>query len=191
MDAIQVRQHPKFLAIDIVLGRTDLPLTTNGILRMHEAAKALVGEDRLITSSTITQIFVSPRKRAHQTLSILGLPSDIPVCETPALAEWDYGDYEGITSNDIKKSRPDGTWNIWYDGCPGGESPADIEKRVDALIKDIREIHKNAMENGKHGDVLCVAHAHILRSFTARWLGVPVAAGRHFLMDAGGVGVLW
>jgi sedoheptulose-bisphosphatase len=158
---------------------------------MQGAANALVGEDRLITSSTIVQIFVSPRKRAHQTLEILGLPKSIPVCETPALSEWDYGDYEGIVTNDIKKSRPGGTWDIWTDGCPGGESPEDIQKRVDVLIKDIREIHKRAIETGENGDVLCVAHAHILRSFTARWLGVPVSAGRHFLLDAGGVGVLW
>ena len=158
---------------------------------MHEAAKALVGEDRLITSSTITQIFVSPRQRAKETLSILGLPKDIPVCETQSLAEWDYGDYEGITTEAIKASRPSGTWDIWYDGCPGGESPQDIEKRVDSLIKDIGKIHKKAVEDDKSGDVLCVAHAHILRSFTARWLGLPVASGRHFLLDAGGVGVLW
>jgi sedoheptulose-bisphosphatase len=158
---------------------------------MREAAKALVGEDRLITSSTITQIFVSPRQRAKETLSILGLPKHIPVCETKSLAEWDYGDYEGITTDAIKASRPSGTWDIWQDGCPGGESPQDIEKRVDSLIKDIREIHKKAVEEDKPGDVLCVAHAHILRSFTARWLGVPVAGGRHFLLDAGGAGVLW
>ena len=172
-------------------GRTDLPLTQNGIHRMHEAAKALVGEDRLLTSSTITHIFVSPRQRAKQTLSLLGLPSHIPVTVTQALAEWDYGDYEGVTTADIKASRPDGKWDIWIDGCPGGESPQDVSERVDVLIRDIREIHKNAMEEGKFGDVLLVAHAHILRSFTARWLGEQVCAGRHFLLDAGGVGVLW
>jgi len=158
---------------------------------MQESAKALVGEDRLITSSTITQIFVSPRRRAKETLSILGLPKNIPVCETKSLAEWDYGDYEGITTDAIKASRPSGRWDIWHDGCPGGESPEDIEKRVDSLIKDIKEVHKFAVEEDKPGDVLCVAHAHILRSFTARWLGLPVAAGRYFLLDAGGAGVLW
>lgn len=158
---------------------------------MQAAAKALVGEDRLITASTITQIFVSPRQRAHQTLSILGLPSSVPVCETQALAEWDYGDYEGVTTDAIKASRPGGKWDIWVDGCPGGESPQDISTRVDKLIGDIRDIHRKAMEEGTPGDVLCVAHAHILRSFTARWLGVPVSAGRHFLLDAGGAGVLW
>lgn len=158
---------------------------------MHEAAKALVGEDRLITPNTLTQIFVSPRQRAKQTLSILGLPSHIPVCETNALTEWDYGDYEGITTNEIKASRPSKTWDIWIDGCPGGESPADVGKRVDFLIKDIREIHKKAFESDNLGDVVLVAHAHILRSFTARWLGLSVSAGRHFLLNAGGVGVLW
>src|SRR5579871_5741690 len=124
------------------IGRTDLPLTANGVRRMQEAAKALVGEDRLLTASTIIQIFVSPRQRAKQTLSILGLPSHIPVQETQALAEWDYGDYEGITTADIKASRPDGKWDIWLDGCPGGESPQDISDRVDGLIRQIREIHK-------------------------------------------------
>lgn len=193
MDVIQVPSplFPYHHVIDIVPGRTDLPLTANGVRRMQAAAKALVGEDRLITSSTITQIFVSPRQRAHQTLSILGLPSSIPVCETQALAEWDYGDYEGVTTDAIKASRPSGKWDIWVDGCPGGESPDDISTRVDKLIQDIREIHKKAIEEGTPGDVLCVAHAHILRSFTARWLGVPVSGGRCFLLDAGGAGVLW
>ena len=158
---------------------------------MHEAAKALVGEDRLVTTSSLSQIFVSPRKRAHQTLAILNLPSHIPVTETPALAEWDYGDYEGITTAAIKGSRPGGTWDIWNDGCPGGESPEDVTRRVDGLIATIRQIHKDAYTNGKYGDVVLVAHAHILRSFTARWLDEPVAGGRHLLLDAGGVGVLW
>jgi sedoheptulose-bisphosphatase len=183
--------HPVTTSIELSPGRTDLPLTQNGVRRMQEAAKALVGEDRLLTSSTITQIFVSPRQRARQTLSILELPTHIPICETKVLAEWDYGIYEGITTNEIKASRPSGRWDIWYDGCPGGESPDDIATRVDVLIKDIREIHKKAVEEDKNGDVLCVAHAHILRSFTARWLGLPVSAGRHFLLDAGGVAVLW
>jgi sedoheptulose-bisphosphatase len=158
---------------------------------MQEAAKALVGEDRLLTTSTITHIFVSPRQRAQKTLSILGLPSQIPVTVTQALAEWDYGDYEGITTDAIKASRPSGTWDIWKDGCPGGESPEDIEKRVDGLIAQITEIHKNATEKNENGDVVLVAHGHILRSLTSRWLRLPVSAGHHFLLDAGGVGVLW
>lgn len=158
---------------------------------MQEAAKALVGEDRLVTTSTLTKIFVSPRKRAHETLAILSLPSHIPVVETSALAEWDYGDYEGVTTADIKASRPGGKWDIWKDGCPGGESPEDVTKRVDGLIEEIRGIHRDAFEKDDNGDVVLVAHAHILRSFTARWLSTPVSAGRHFLLDAGGVGVLW
>ena len=174
----------------LMAGRTDLPLTKNGVRRMQEAAKALVGEDRLITSSTICQIFVSPRKRARQTLGILGLPDSIPVKETQALAEWDYGDYEGVTTEEIKKSRPNGKWDIWIDGCPGGESPQDVSDRVDGLIRKIREIHKKALKEDVCGDVLLVAHAHILRSFSARWLVEPVSGGRHLLLDAGGVGVL-
>jgi sedoheptulose-bisphosphatase len=158
---------------------------------MREAAKALVGEDRLLTTSTLVQIFVSPRQRAKQTLAIFGLPSHIPVTETQELCEWDYGDYEGVTTSDIKKSRPNGEWDIWKDGCPGGESPKDVSRRVDGLIAKIREIHMDAKKEDKFGDVVLVAHAHILRSFTARWLNLDISAGRHFLLDAGGVGVLW
>jgi probable phosphoglycerate mutase len=157
---------------------------------MQEAAKALVGEDRLLTTSTITQIFVSPRKRAQQTLRILNLPSSVPVSTTPLLAEWDYGDYEGISTEEIKQRRG-GSWDIWKDGCPGGESPLDVQKRVDQLIGEIRGIHKRAEEEDRCGDVVVVAHAHVLRCFTARWLGLPVETGRSFLLDAGGVGVLW
>jgi probable phosphoglycerate mutase len=157
---------------------------------MQEAAKALVGEDRLLTTSSITQIYCSPRQRAQQTLKILSLPSTVPVTITPLLCEWDYGDYEGITTNEIKERRG-GSWDIWKDGCPGGESPEDVQKRVDTLIEEIRRVHREAEEQDRCGDVVLVAHAHILRSFTARWLGLPVAAGRSFLLDAGGVGVLW
>lgn len=107
------------------------------------------------------------------------------------MAEWDYGDYEGITTDEIRASRPGGKWDIWKDGCPGGESPDDIAERCDGLIEQIREIHRKAVEGEVNGDVLCVAHAHILRSFAARWLGVRVSGGRHFLLDAGGAGVLW
>jgi sedoheptulose-bisphosphatase len=189
MDGIQVRRAEMTALIS--LGKTDLPLTPNGIKRMQEAAKALVGEDRLVTSSTLAEIFVSPRQRAQKTLSILNLPSSIPVTVTDALAEWDYGDYEGVTTDDIKKSRESGTWDIWKDGCPGGEMPEDVEKRVDRLIKHVKEIHKNAIDEDTKGDVVLVAHGHILRSLTARWLDLPIGAGHHFLLDAGGVGVLW
>lgn len=150
-----------------------------------------MGEDRLLTSSTITQIFVSPRQRAKQTLSILGLPKSIPVTVTDALAEWDYGDYEGVTTEDIKKSRESGTWDIWKDGCPRGEMPEDVKKRVDGLIETVREIHQKAVDEDENGDVLLIAHGHILRSLTARWLMLPISAGHLFLLDAGGVGVLW
>jgi sedoheptulose-bisphosphatase len=172
------------------VGRTDLPLTPNGVKRMNEAAKALVGEDRLISCSTLSHIFVSPRLRAKQTLSILNLPSRIPVTETEALAEWDYGDYEGVATEEIKRSRPDGKWEIWTDGCPGGESPAAIAARVDGLIARIQRMQAQAVEEKRVCDVLLVAHGHVLRALTARWLGMSVAAGRNFLLNAGGVGAL-
>lgn len=115
---------------------------------------------------------------------------------TPAIAEWDYGEYEGLTSKTIREQRlargEDPHWDIWHDGCPGGESPQQINKRLDALIEEIRERwHKRAMQNeGVPTDVLVVAHGHILRAFAARWVGRDVSENPNLILEAGGVGTL-
>lgn len=132
---------------------------------------------------------------------------------TDAIREWDYGDYEGLTSAQIREQRRaaagggqqgggDGEWDIWRDGCPGGESPADVTRRLDGLIKDIRErFHAGAMaakQKEKKGegkapaaaDVLLVAHGHILRAFAMRWIGRELTDGVNLLLEAGGVGTL-
>lgn len=120
------------------------------------------------------------------------------VTVTDKIREWDYGDYEGITSKEIRALRAErglGSWDIWRDGCPGGESPEDIIERVDALIDEIRQQHhqpyigKDEDEAGCSGDVLVVAHGHILRAFAMRWVDKPLAETR-FIMEAGGVGTL-
>lgn len=120
------------------------------------------------------------------------------VTVTPLIREWDYGAYEGITSAQIRAQRAAAgvttPWDIWTDGCPGGESPSDIIARVDELIREIREKYHTPVigqPKGKtvNGDVLVVGHGHILRAFAIRWIGMPLSES-HFIMEAGGVGTL-
>lgn len=174
--------------------------------------------------------YVSPRTRAQRTLELLeiGCRERLPWNEqrkhekdepirteakvqvTEAVREWDYGDYEGLTSKQIEEDREKKglpPWNIWTDGCPGGEyvvmncsivqlltsnrSPDDIVRRLDAVIADIREkYHRQCFENpGDSGDVLIVAHGHILRAFAMRWIGKPLTE-TSLILEAGGVGTL-
>ncbi|KAF5707255.1 2,3-bisphosphoglycerate-dependent phosphoglycerate mutase [Fusarium globosum] len=197
-------------------GLTDIPLTANGEKRVRATGKALVGPDRLIAPKKIAHIYVSPRKRAQRTFELLNLGLNRPLpwtphgapngtglqCEaevevTDYIREWDYGDYEGITTPEIRKIRAEqgikGSWDIWKDGCPGGEAPHDVTRRLDQLIEEIREkYHKPAMDKGSDqcGDVLLVAHGHILRAFAMRWAGYALREGPTFLLEAGGVGTL-
>ncbi|KAK2612639.1 Sedoheptulose 1,7-bisphosphatase [Conoideocrella luteorostrata] len=199
-------------------GRTDIPLTENGEKRVRATGKALVGDDRLIVPHKLVHIYVSPRKRAQRTFELinLGISGDLPwqahgasepnglqcrakVEVTEDIREWDYGDYEGITSPEIRKIRADkgidGMWDIWRDGCPGGESPNQITERLDRLIRQIRDKwHEPAigqpMDSNVHGDVLIVAHGHILRALAMRWAGKSLQDGPAFLLEAGGVGTL-
>ncbi|KAK4102781.1 phosphoglycerate mutase-like protein [Parathielavia hyrcaniae] len=200
-------------------GSTDIPLTAAGEKRVVATGKAMVGNDRLIAPAKLAHIYVSPRLRAQRTLELLNvvnrdqLPWEAhgePFCEggrkceakievTEDIREWDYGDYEGITSPQIRELRKQqglgSNWDIWRDGCPGGESPADIAHRLDRLIKEIREkwhapaMSKQAAE-GVNGDVLIVAHGHILRAFAQRWANQSLHGGPTFLLEAGGVGTL-
>jgi len=126
-------------------GTSDIPLTANGEKRIRATGRALVGEDRLIVPRNLAHIYVSPRKRAQRTLELLGFDSQEPLpwqahgavetggehCATRAkvevtesIREWEYGDYEGVTSKEIRERRKasgEGEWDIWRDGCPGGE----------------------------------------------------------------------
>ncbi|OJJ04915.1 hypothetical protein ASPVEDRAFT_137061 [Aspergillus versicolor CBS 583.65] len=196
-------------------GMTDLALTENGEKRIKSTGKALVGNDRLIAPKKLVHVYVSPRSRAQRTLELLdiGCRERLPWTEkrkpeaeepirtearvevTEAVREWDYGDYEGLTSKQIREQRAERgeqPWDIWRDGCPGGESPDDVIKRLDALIADIREqYHKPCFESGESGkgDVLVVAHGHILRAFAMRWTGRPLTETA-LILEAGGVGTL-
>jgi len=197
-------------------GSTELPLTESGEQRILATGKALVGKQRMIDPDSLLHIYVSPRKRAQRTLELLhlGCHERLPWAEqnadhpvhascgekikvqvTEDIREWDYGEYEGLTSQTIREQREKNgqpAWNIWRDGCPGGESPTQVTERVDRLIADIRRrFHQPAMEtNSQKSDVLVVAHGHILRAFATRWIGKNLTDGVSLLLEAGGVGML-
>jgi broad specificity phosphatase PhoE len=143
---------------------TDLPLTADGEQQAEQLKPVLAGR-------RFAAVISSPRIRATRTAEIAGLTvTDID----DDLAEWRYGDYEGITSDEIRESDPD--WDLWRDGCPGGERPADVGARLDRVLAKSRRLLDR-------GDVVLVAHGHSLRVATARWLGQPVAAGALYLLD--------
>ncbi|KAI9838983.1 MAG: hypothetical protein M1819_004191 [Sarea resinae] len=197
---------------------TELPLTENGQRRISATGKALVGHDRLIVPSRLAHVYVSPRRRSRQTLELLhlGCKEKYPWQETRThgdedvrtdaktevsedIREWDYGDYEGMVTPDIREKRKkeglEGTWDIWRDGCPGGESPKEVTDRLDRLIDDIRtRFHAQALQHpkgdGPPGDVLLVAHGHILRAFAMRWTKKNLEDNPAMLLEAGGVGTL-
>lgn len=138
--------------------RTDLPLTPRGEDQARALGTALAGH-------TFAAVFASPRLRARRTAELAGLAV---TAIDDDLAEWDYGQYEGITTDEIRESRPD--WNIWRDGCPGGETPDQVAARLDRVLARIRPVLAG-------GDVALVAHGHSLRVAAARWVGCPVGTG--------------
>src|SRR5487761_1069952 len=156
-------------------GRTDVPLTPRG----EEIASALA---KVISRRRIRAAFTSPAKRAVRTAELAGLADAKP---DPDLWEWDYGGYEGRTPADIRKERPG--WYLWRDGViPGdaahpGESIEQVGTRADAVLGKVRPLL--ARDDG--GDVVLVAHGHVLRVLTARYLGLEPAAGRLFRLDTG------
>jgi len=151
-------------------GRTDLPLTPDGESMARRLAPYL-GRIRF------AQVFTSPRLRARQTCELAGWGAVAHV-ELNA-AEWDYGDDEGRRSDDICRERPG--WDIWQDGCPGGETPADVAARADRLIARLRTLS---------GNVLLFSHGQFGRVLAARWIGLPTAEGRHFALDPASISVL-
>ena len=151
-------------------GRTDLPLLPVG----RKQAEAL---RTLLSRWSFRLVLQSPRARAIETCRLAGLgPGAVT---DPDLAEWDYGIYEGLTTAEILEQNPG--WDLWRDGAPGGESPAAVEARVDRVIAKVRSAP---------GDVVCVAHSHLLRALGARWVGLPVEGGRYFTLDPASMSIL-
>ena len=151
-------------------GRTDLPLTEEG----REQAR-LVGE--ALRGRTFGLVLTSPLRRAHETAELAGFGAAAQVRED--LGEWDHGEYEGRTTKEIRSERPD--WSLWRDGAPGGESPADVGRRADRVVEEIRAAGV---------DTLVFGHGHQLRVLAARWLGLQPAEGRLFALDTGTVSAL-
>lgn len=151
-------------------GVTDIPLTEDG--RRH--AEALGSR---LTGREFAAVFTSPMQRARETCRLAGLGDRAVVREE--LREWDYGEYEGRTTPDIRETVPG--WSVWTHGCPGGESPEQIGARCDELIAELVQAE---------GDVVCFAHGHILRVLGARWMGIPPARGANLLLSTGTLSVL-
>ena len=144
-------------------GLTDLPLTERG----ERNARSL--KERL-SALSFAKVFTSPLQRVTRTCELAGFGDRAEIDRD--LVEWDYGDYEGRRTLDIHKERPD--WQLFYDGCPGGESPADVGVRADSIIQRVRAVDD---------DVLVFSSGHFLRVFAARWLGLEVAIGRCFMLS--------
>lgn len=153
-------------------GRTELELTDTGRAQAKTVAETL-GELELADPVVIS----SPRKRAVSTAEIAGLTIDEI---SPLLAEWDYGDYEGLTTKQIQEVDPD--WLVWTHGCPGGESVAEISDRADTALA-------LALQHMAARDVLFVGHGHFSRAVIARWLQLPLVEGSRFGMAAASIAV--
>jgi broad specificity phosphatase PhoE len=148
-------------------GRTDIPLTSNGREEARRVGSLLVGR-------TFAWVLSSPLTRALETCRLAGMGEAVET--TDDLMEWDYGQYEGLTTAEIRKGNP--RWSLWLDGAPGGETASDVAVRVDTVIKEARE---------QDGDVLVFAHGHVLRVLAARWLGLSPSEGRLFALHPAAV----
>jgi len=149
---------------------TDLPLTSRG----REDALRL---RRYLCQLELMHVFTSPMLRARETCKIIGLGL-LPDIDSD-LAEWNYGDYEGLTTGEIQQQVPG--WMVFSNGCPGGETPRDVGRRADQMIAKARAVP---------GDVAMFSHGHFLRVLTARWLHLSPSNGQHFLLDTATLNVL-
>jgi len=151
-------------------GRTDIPLTEQG----EQEARNLIP---WLRSIRFDRVFTSPRQRAHRTCALSGLGAAAEI--EPDLAEWDYGEYEGKRSVDIRKIRPG--WNAFQDGCPGGEMPSDVAARADRLIARLAPME---------GNIALFSHGEFGLVLAARWIGLPVIEGQHFSLSTASLSCL-
>ena len=151
-------------------GRTDVPLNEAG----EEHARQLA---EVLPPVSSVRVFTSPLQRASRTCALAGFGAAAQI--DTDLLEWDYGQYEGKTTAEILRERPG--WELFRDGCPGGESPQDVAARADRFVRRVRELGR---------DVLAFSSGHVIRMIAARWLGLPPATGRCFFCRPGSVGEL-
>lgn len=154
-------------------GTTDLPLTDGGRALTEHLHDRLAGEP-------FGRVLTSPLRRATETCEIAGFRAKAEICDD--LVEWDYGTYEGRTTADIRCEQPG--WDLWRDGAPGGESPADVAARLDRVVASL----VRSCEQGH--DVLVFGHGHGLTALAIRWLELPIVHGRHLELGTGSVSTL-
>lgn len=154
-------------------GRTDLPLTARGeqqALRLREP----------LSRVRFSHVWSSPLQRARRTCELSGVARAGLVAQLDDdLMEWNYGEYDGITADQVRERRPD--WFLWRDGTPGGESPAEITARADRALARLAKLD---------GDVAIFAHGHLLRVLTLRYLGWPLELGAQLVLETGSIGCL-
>ncbi|MEO7964056.1 MAG: histidine phosphatase family protein [Gemmatimonadaceae bacterium] len=151
-------------------GRTDIPLTANGEDGARDLGKALRG-------IRIAQVFTSPLQRASRTCELVALGPDAQV--DPDLAEWDYGDYEGQRTPDIRRHHPG--WNIYRDGSPHGETPAQVVARADRVVERLRALH---------GNIALFSHGQFGAALAVRWIGLPLVEAEHFELGTASFAIL-
>ena len=151
-------------------GRTDIPLTDHGRCAAEAIGRRLGGQ-------SIALVLTSPMMRARETCRLAGYDAKARI--DPDLCEWDYGDYEGRTTTEIRSERPG--WDLWTDGVPNGEAIEHVAARAEAVL---------ARAAAAEGDVALFAHGHVLRILTTRWLGLPPADGRLFALATASIATL-
>jgi broad specificity phosphatase PhoE len=151
-------------------GVTDIPLTENG----RKLARQL---QPILAREKFVMVLTSPLQRARETCELAGLGTLASVDRD--LMEWNYGEYEGLTTEQIRQTRPD--WSVFRDGCPGGESPLQVSVRADRIISRVRTVD---------GNVALFSHGHILRVLAARWINLSASYGENFLLDTATLNVL-
>lgn len=152
-------------------GRTDLPLTENGKAAAR-ALRSLLGDQHFDLALT------SPLQRARETCSLAGFGDAAE--SDPDLCEWHYGDYEGLTTDEIRRTRPG--WTVFADGCPNGETAADVGARADRVIERVVSVGP--------GRVIAFAHGHVLRVLAARWVGLAPTDGSRFVLGTATISIL-
>jgi probable phosphoglycerate mutase len=157
-------------------GRTDIPLTERGRELAAAAAPTFAALRR--GSPPPVRVLSSPRRRAQDTAKLAGLAVD---AVDERLHEWDYGDFEGLTTPQIRETVPD--WTVWTHPCPHGEDAAEVGVRADGVLADVRPLLAD-------GDVVLVGHGHFSRVLIARWMGLPADGGVHVAMDPAAWAVL-